>query len=103
MASTSIDPAMRLLSRLEATAHQKNQAGITGQPDRVTPSIIIEKLYPELEGGRYPIKRVMGERLEVWADIFRDGHDVIRATLLCRKEEAPDWSSAPMTMFDNDR
>jgi len=42
---------------------------------------LIEDIYPIVDGGRYPVKRVAGEPIEVWADIFRDGHDVIAAAL----------------------
>jgi starch synthase (maltosyl-transferring) len=65
--------------------------------------IAIERVYPELDGGRYPIKRVVGDKLEVWADIFRDGHDVLGAALLYQPEGASRWHSAPMRLFDNDR
>jgi starch synthase (maltosyl-transferring) len=65
--------------------------------------IAIERVYPELDGGRYPIKRVVGDRVEVWADIFRDGHDILRATLLYQVEGASHWQAAPMRPYDNDR
>jgi starch synthase (maltosyl-transferring) len=65
--------------------------------------IAIERVYPELDGGRYPIKRVVGDQLEVWADIYRDGHDVLRAALLYQPEGAPRWHSAPLRLFENDR
>ncbi|MGH7033015.1 MAG: alpha-1,4-glucan--maltose-1-phosphate maltosyltransferase [Stellaceae bacterium] len=65
--------------------------------------IVIERLYPELEGGRYPVKRVLGERFEAWCDIYRDGHEVLRANLLYRGAAAPSWTAVPMRLFDNDR
>jgi starch synthase (maltosyl-transferring) len=65
--------------------------------------VIIERIYPELDGGRYPIKRVVGEQLAIWADIFRDGHDVLGAAILYQPEGASRWHSAPMHFFDNDR
>jgi len=65
--------------------------------------IVIERLYPELDGGRYPIKCVVGDRLDIWADIFRDGHDVLGAAILYQPEGASRWHSAPMRLFDNDR
>ena len=37
----------------------------------------IEDVYPLIDGGRFPVKRIVGERVEVWADIYRDGHDVV--------------------------
>ena len=68
-----------------------------------TARIVIERLYPDLEGGRYPVKRVLGERFEVWCDIYRDGHEVLRANLLYRGAAAPSWTAVPMRLFDNDR
>jgi starch synthase (maltosyl-transferring) len=65
--------------------------------------IVIERLYPELDGGRYAIKRVVGDKLEIWADIFRDGHDVLGAAILYQPEGESRWQSAPMRFFDNDR
>jgi starch synthase (maltosyl-transferring) len=64
--------------------------------------IHIEEVYPELDGGRYPVKRVIGELFEVWADIFRDGHDEVRAVVKYRYQNAP-WREAPFVFFDNDR
>ncbi|HKW53017.1 MAG TPA: alpha-1,4-glucan--maltose-1-phosphate maltosyltransferase, partial [Stellaceae bacterium] len=65
--------------------------------------ILIEEVYPELDGGRFPVKRTVGDTLQVWADILRDGHDKLRAELLYRPEGAGEWRAAPMRLFDNDR
>ena len=65
--------------------------------------ILIERIYPEIDGGRYPVKRVVGDRLEVWADIYRDGHDVLQASLLYCRSGSPSWISVPMRLYDNDR
>ena len=67
------------------------------------PRIVIERVYPELDSGRYPAKRVVGDRFDVWCDIYRDGHEVLRANLLYRRASAPAWNSVPMRLFDNDR
>ena len=48
------------------------------------PTAVIENLQPLIDGGRYPIKRVVGEDLVVEADIFKDGHDVVAAALKWR-------------------
>src|SRR5271169_5070552 len=64
--------------------------------------IAIEDVYPELDGGRYPVKRIVGDTFEVWADLFRDGHDKLRAVVKYRYEDGP-WCEAPLTFFDNDR
>lgn len=65
--------------------------------------MIIEGLKPEIDGGRFPIKRVIGERVVVEADIFADGHDAISALLLYRKENDPEWAETPMEPLINDR
>lgn len=66
-------------------------------------SIIIERVLPELDGGRYPVKREVGDRLEVTADIFRDGHEKIAAYLKYRPSDASEWSEVEMHFVDNDR
>ena len=48
-------------------------------------SIIIERVQPEIDAGRYPVKRVAGDILEVSADIFKDGHDKIAAVVKYRR------------------
>jgi starch synthase (maltosyl-transferring) len=47
--------------------------------------VIIENVYPELDCGRYSVKREVGDRFEVWADIFKEGHDALAAVLRCRR------------------
>jgi starch synthase (maltosyl-transferring) len=63
----------------------------------------IEDVYPLIDGGRFPVKRIVGERVEVWADIYRDGHDVANAALVWRRERDLDWRREPMSHYGNDR
>src|SRR5258708_40295503 len=65
--------------------------------------ILIEDVYPELNAGRFPVKRIVGDTLVVWADILRDGHDKLGATVLYRPAGEPRWHEAPMRLYDNDR
>ena len=65
--------------------------------------IVIENVYPEIDGGRYPVKRTVGDTFEVWADIFRDGHDVTAAAVVFRPIGAGEWQYEPMTFTENDR
>ena len=44
-------------------------------------SMVIEGVEPELDGGRYPVKRVVGETVAVRADIFKEGHDILAAVV----------------------
>ena len=59
-------------------------------------NVIIEGVEPELDCGRHPVKREVGDRLEVWADIYRDGHDAVSAVLKYRKKGKRKWTETPM-------
>ncbi|HEY3254737.1 MAG TPA: maltotransferase domain-containing protein, partial [Polyangiaceae bacterium] len=61
------------------------------------PQLVIENVTPKLDGGRYPIKRVIGNVIEVSADIFKDGHDLIAARLLYRR---PGEASSRVAQFN---
>ncbi|MFC1931554.1 alpha-1,4-glucan--maltose-1-phosphate maltosyltransferase [Chloroflexota bacterium] len=65
--------------------------------------VIIEGVEPEIDGGRFPIKLIIGDKVVLAADIFADGHDVLSAALLYRKESDPNWTEAPMEFLVNDR
>lgn len=66
-------------------------------------SFHIEDVYPAVDAGRYPVKRPAGTAIEVWADIYRDGHDVVSAHLLWREENSTGWNYEPMAHHSNDR
>jgi len=65
--------------------------------------VVIENVKPEIDYGRFPAKRVVGEKVEVTADIFSDGHDSLSARLLYRRATETDWIVVPMTPRPNDR
>ena len=65
--------------------------------------IVIERLVPELDCGRYAVKREVGDALEVTADIFKDGHDAIAAAIQYRAEDESEWRETRMRFVDNDR
>jgi starch synthase (maltosyl-transferring) len=64
---------------------------------------MIENISPSVDCGRYAVKRESGDLFEVFADIFKDGHDRISADLLLRKRGSDSWNRAPMHFVDNDR
>ena len=74
-----------------------------GQLERGRKRVVIEGVRPEIDGGRYPAKRVVGERVVVEADIYSDGHDAISAVLQYQKEGDVDWIEVPMVPILNDR
>ncbi|HEX4684111.1 MAG TPA: alpha-1,4-glucan--maltose-1-phosphate maltosyltransferase [Gemmatimonadaceae bacterium] len=66
--------------------------------------VVIECVTPELDGGRHPVKRVIGDTVSVGADIIKEGHDLVGARLIHRGPGADDWSSSPLIYdYDADR
>ncbi len=65
--------------------------------------IQIQEVWPQLDCGRYPVKRTLGDPVEVWADIFRDGHEILRADVKYRRVGARRWQRAPMEHTNADR
>ncbi len=65
--------------------------------------VILERVQPEVDAGRYPIKRTPGEPVLVEVDAFADGHDVLSCVVRYRKEGASAWLEAPMAPLVNDR
>ncbi|MEZ5585060.1 MAG: maltotransferase domain-containing protein [Candidatus Competibacteraceae bacterium] len=65
--------------------------------------IIIEGVSPEIDGGRFPIKRTVGETVAVEADVFADGHDSLSCVLQYRKIGETAWQEVPMRPLVNDR
>jgi len=70
----------------------------------VTPAarIVFEDIYPEIDCGRWPVKREAGERFDLWADILADGHEQLRARLVWRADTG-ESGSAEMRPIGNDR
>ena len=64
--------------------------------------VVIEDINPEIDAGRHPICRVIGDRLIVTAAIFADGKDELAARLLFRHSKDRRWSFAPMHARGND-
>jgi starch synthase (maltosyl-transferring) len=65
--------------------------------------IVIESVSPAIDAGRFPAKRIVGEEVEVAADILRDGHDKLAAIVKYRRAGETSRRSTAMRHFDNDR
>ena len=65
--------------------------------------IVIEGVEPQIDCGRFPIKRTVGEDVRVRADIFADGHDDVAAVLRYRRAGDQRWREVSMTAVENDR
>ena len=64
---------------------------------------VVDAVMPCIDGGRFAVKCVAGERFAVQADCFADGHDVLRVVLRWRAEDGADWHEEPMRSTGNDR
>ncbi len=64
--------------------------------------VVIENVQPQVDCGRFPIKRVIGDRVTVTADIFVDGHDILYAVLRHRSASQAGWDEVPMEALPND-
>jgi starch synthase (maltosyl-transferring) len=94
-------------SRLPTPA-PRSTVPIGGAPD-IDPAVdgrartVIEAITPRVDDGRFPVKRVEGERIVVEADAFTDGHDAIAVVLRHRGPGETSWTEVPMAHVDNDR
>lgn len=81
----------------------KNDRSAREKPGAHYSRVTIEGVHPEIDGGRFAIKRVPGERVVVEADIFTDGHDALFALLLWKPEKGRKWREAPFEALVGDR
>lgn len=65
--------------------------------------VAIERIAPLVDGGRFPIKRIVGESVAIEADVFRDGHDAIAARIVYRFPGEEGWNETALRYDDNDR
>jgi starch synthase (maltosyl-transferring) len=70
---------------------------------RLLRRVVIEAVEPQVDCGRFPIKRTSGEAVVVEADIHADGHDAIAAVVQYRRAGELAWNEVPMSPLDNDR
>ena len=75
----------------------------TPSPKPPPPRIQIQRVEPQVDCGRYPSKRTVGDRVDVTADIFKDGHDILRAVVRYRRAGTRTWLEAPLRPLGNDR
>jgi starch synthase (maltosyl-transferring) len=62
--------------------------------------IIIQYPQPAVDDGRHPIKRCVGDTVAVSADIFRDGHELLRAVVRYKAPGARRWQERPLQRVD---
>jgi starch synthase (maltosyl-transferring) len=93
-----------LIARRSAPITQPIHPGAAGaqaaaQADR----LVVEDVSPRVDGGAYPVRRVVGETVVVEADVFGDGHEQLGAELQWRTLDQTEWTAVPMAELGNDR
>jgi starch synthase (maltosyl-transferring) len=63
---------------------------------RTREHVVVERVTPELDAGRYPVKRLLGELCSISADVYLGGEDAIRARIAYRPPGASSWLYAPL-------
>ncbi len=66
------------------------------------PSVVLDRVRPEVDGGRFPVKRTIGEGVEVRVDMFADGHDRLAGVVRYRHNEDDHWVEVPLEPCPND-
>ncbi len=74
-------------------------------PDQalLAPRVVIEDVTPSVDAGRFAVKRLVGEVVEVEADIFSDGHGVLGGRVVWQGPHGSPGGTAPMHAVVNDR
>ncbi|MGB7370572.1 maltotransferase domain-containing protein [Erythrobacter sp.] len=90
------------LGRHDAIAHKPRASKKAVTQAANAPRIVVENLEPSVAGGEFAVKCVVGERIEVSADIYTDGHEMVGARLLWRAERDSKWNAVPMLEEGND-
>ena len=70
------------------------------RPEPAPTRIVIQYPTPSVDEGRYPAKRCVGDHVRVEADVFRDGHDLLRAVVRYRGPDGGRWREAEMQRID---
>ena len=65
--------------------------------------VAVEAVSPEVEAGRFPAKRSLGEKVAIEADVFADGHDAVACVIRYRHQADSAWTEVPMLALGNDR
>jgi starch synthase (maltosyl-transferring) len=103
-------PAKRAAGAVEAKVPRaakspetvKGSGTPSAKPANGRSRVVVEGLTPQLDGGRFAVKRVVGDRVRVEADVFGDGHDLVRGHLLYRHAHETEWRAEEMTPLGND-
>jgi starch synthase (maltosyl-transferring) len=101
--STVIEEAEEGGAEIATTQDRPRIAQRRGGTAAESARVVVEGVWPEIDAGRFSIRRTPGDEVRVEADVFADGHDLVAATLRYRGPDDADWFEAPMEPLGNDR
>jgi starch synthase (maltosyl-transferring) len=65
--------------------------------------VVVERVFPAIDDGQFPVKWIVGEPFQVTCIAYRDGHDLVGASLLIREVGEREWQEILMTSLGNDQ
>src|SRR3954452_7677023 len=65
--------------------------------------IQIQPIEPIVDCGRYAVKRTVGDTVDVYATVFKDGHDTLAGVVRVKGPGDGAWTGEPLRSFGNDR
>jgi starch synthase (maltosyl-transferring) len=95
--------ALQKRKQLPGCSDRASNASSAPNGELLARRVAIESVRPEIDGGRFAAKRIVGDLFLVEADIFTDGHERLGAALLYRRNGEEHWREAPMQPLGNDR
>ncbi len=91
------------MAEARSTTRRRTVGTRAGKSTQARPTrVVVEGVSPQVDGGRFPVKRVIGDSIQVEADVFTEGHDRVAAVLRFREGEGK-WNEVPMEALGNDR
>jgi starch synthase (maltosyl-transferring) len=93
---------VRVLEGCRATIIRSSEVHLPPDNAVSAPRLIIEAVTPSVDGGRHPVKRIVGDAVRVECDAYGEGHDPIQVVLRWRASDEA-WREKRMTALGNDR
>lgn len=94
---------LRILEGHRGAAIRSSEALVPAKEAVSAPRLVIEAVEPCVDGGRHPVKRIVGDAVHIECDAYAEGHDPIAVALLWRASDETLWREKLMTALGNDR
>ena len=94
---------LRILEGHRGAVIRSSEALVPAKEAVSAPRLVIEAVAPCVDGGRHPVKRIVGDAVHIECDAYAEGHDPIAVALLWRASDETPWREKLMTALGNDR